>query len=160
MYGNDAVRRQDSTRMRTGYKSRTIICACAIAFVAAIFVHAIRNVPRPDSRVHDTIDAAFASHKGNIQVEQHGQVLHILPDDMEGSRHQRFIVELPSGLTVLIIHNIDIAPRIDSLREGKEVSFRGEYEWNEKGGVVHWTHHDPRGLHDNGWIEYQGRRYH
>jgi hypothetical protein len=39
------------------------------------------------------------------------------------------------------------------------VEFFGEYEWNAKGGVVHWTHHDPQGLHENGWLKHQGRLY-
>ena len=90
---------------------------------------------------------AYAQGQSNIMVEATGQVDRLLSDDLEGSRHQRFIVRLSSGHTVLISHNIDIAPRIGSLRQGDPIRFRGEYEWNSQGGVVHWTHHDPKGQH-------------
>jgi hypothetical protein len=42
---------------------------------------------------------------------------------------------------------------------GDEVEFRGEYVWNAKGGVVHWTHRDPRGAHVGGWLRHAGRTY-
>jgi hypothetical protein len=92
-------------------------------------------------------------------VEASGTVDRILPDDHEGSRHQRFIVRLPDGATVLLSHNIDLAPRVEGLAIGSAVSFRGQYEWNERGGVVHWTHQDPGGRRPGGWIEHAGRRY-
>ena len=93
------------------------------------------------------------------QVRGTATVSRILSDDNEGSRHQRFVVRLSSGRTLLIAHNIDLAPRVSSLRVGDTVSFYGEYEWNDRGGVIHWTHHDPRGSHVGGWIEHKGRRY-
>lgn len=93
------------------------------------------------------------------QVQSSGTVSRILSDDNEGSRHQRFIVQLSSGRTVLIAHNIDLAPRVGSLNVGDTVSFYGEYETNDRGGVIHWTHHDPRGSHVGGWVEHKGRRY-
>ena len=83
----------------------------------------------------------------------------ILPDDDDGSRHQRFLLAGPSGHTVLVAHNIDLAPRVPDLQAGARVAFNGAYEWNERGGIIHWTHHDPRGAHVDGWIEYRGRRY-
>ena len=83
----------------------------------------------------------------------------MLRDDDEGSRHQRLIVELESGHTVLVAHNIDVAPRVSSVREGDLLRFFGEYEWNEQGGVIHWTHHDPAGRHAGGWLEHEGSRY-
>jgi hypothetical protein len=83
----------------------------------------------------------------------------VLPDDREGSPHQRFIVEIGTDLTVLVALNIELAPRIETLRSGDEVAFRGRYEYTPKGGVVHWTHHDPQGRHPGGWIDHGGRRY-
>ena len=107
----------------------------------------------------DRIARAFANKTSGIQVEGEGKVIRLLPDDQKGSRHQRFIVKLASGQTLLISHNIDLAPRINGLEEGDRVRFYGEYEWNEKGGVIHWTHHDPRGKHVTGWVIHNGKTY-
>jgi Protein of unknown function (DUF3465) len=103
--------------------------------------------------------SAFEKHASNIQVEGRGTVVKILPDDNDGSRHQRFIVRLSSGQTILIAHNIDLAPRVSSLSEGDVISFGGEYEWSPKGGVVHWTHRDPNGRHPAGWIRRGGQSF-
>ncbi len=83
----------------------------------------------------------------------------LLSDDLSGRRHQRFIVRLASGQTVLVAHNIDIAPRIKGLKEGDSVRFKGEYVWNEEGGVIHWTHHDPDGRHVTGWVKHNGKTF-
>lgn len=105
------------------------------------------------------IRRAFEEKRSSYQVSGAGTVLRVLPDDNDGSRHQRFIVSMPSGQTVLIAHNIDLSLRIEGIRPDDKVAFYGEYEWNEKGGVVHWTHDDPQGRHVGGWIEHNGRRY-
>jgi hypothetical protein len=102
---------------------------------------------------------AFSNHESNLQVSGQGVVIKLLPDDDNGDRHQKFIVKLSSGQTLLIAHNIDLAPRISALHEGDAVQFYGEYEWNEKGGVIHWTHKDPNGPHVAGWLQHQGQRY-
>ena len=102
---------------------------------------------------------AFKSKTSNVQVEGEGKVTRILDDDLDGSRHQRFIVRLASGQSVLIVHNIDIAPRVAGLQEGDNVRFYGEYIWNAQGGKVHWTHHDPQGRHVAGWVKYKGQTY-
>ena len=102
---------------------------------------------------------AYQNQQKDLQVGGKGTVISTLSDDTQGSRHQRFILGLSSGQTLLISHNIDIAPRINSLREGDTIEFYGEYEWSPKGGVVHWTHHDPGGRHENGWLKHKGTAY-
>lgn len=106
-----------------------------------------------------TIQAAFNNKKSGLQVQGEGIVSKLLADDNEGSRHQRFILTLSSGQTILIAHNIDLASRISGLQSGDSVAFNGVYEWNAKGGVVHWTHHDPAGRHVAGWLRHQGQTY-
>jgi hypothetical protein len=113
-----------------------------------------------EATVSDSVIAeAYESRRSDLQVGGSGEVTRILPDDIDGSRHQRFILRLESGQTLLIAHNIDLAPRVSSLSEGDRVEFFGEYEWNEQGGVIHWTHIDPQGRHVAGWIKHQGRTY-
>lgn len=102
---------------------------------------------------------AYQQQRSNVQVQAQGVVKAILPDDNDGSRHQKMILKLDNGLTVLIAHNIDLAPRIEGLKKGDVVEFYGEYEYSQKGGVIHWTHHDPRGKHMDGWLKYQGKIY-
>ncbi|MGJ8668852.1 MAG: DUF3465 domain-containing protein [Oceanococcus sp.] len=99
---------------------------------------------------------AFDHRHVGRQVQGQGVVQKILSDDSEGSRHQRFILHLKSGQTILIAHNIDLAPRISAISVGDSIEFNGVYAANDMGGVVHWTHHDPAGHHENGWLRHRG----
>lgn len=101
----------------------------------------------------------FSQQQSDVQIQGAGTVVKILPDDTDGSRHQKFIVKLDSGQTLLIAHNIDLAPRVANLQEGTRIAFYGEYEWNAKGGVIHWTHKAPRNNHEHGWLKYNGVTY-
>ena len=112
-----------------------------------------------NARGDQDIATAFKNHSRDVPVEGEGIVVKVLPDDLQKPRHQRFILRLASGQTVLIAHNIDLAPRVDGLAEGDQVAFKGEYEWNDKGGVVHQTHRDPAGRRIAGWLRHQGKLY-
>ncbi len=105
------------------------------------------------------VASAFANRRSNLVLTDRGRVIKVLSDDLKGDRHQRFLVQMANGPSILIAHNIDLAPRVRGLREGDQVRFKGEYEWTDKGGVVHWTHHDPAGRHPGGWIELDGERF-
>ncbi|MGH7930247.1 MAG: DUF3465 domain-containing protein [Candidatus Binatia bacterium] len=111
------------------------------------------------SESDQVLASAFESRRSGFQVEGRGVVVRLLAADVDGARHQRFILRLNSGQTLLVAHNIDRAPRIAGLREGDEVLFNGEYEWNSEGGVLHWTHRDPAGRHSAGWLKHDGRTY-
>ena len=102
---------------------------------------------------------AFKSKKSDIFVEGSGVVKKLLADDNKGSRHQKFLVTISAEQTLLFAHNIDLAPRIENLQVGDSVTFRGEYVYNPKGGVMHWTHHDPQGGNKVGWIKHNGKVY-
>lgn len=114
-----------------------------------------RGATTDDTRL---IVESFEAKRSDVWVQASGTVARVLSDDNEGSRHQRFLVELHNGHTVLIAHNIDLAPKVP-LSKGDQVEFRGEYEWNDRGGVVHWTHHDPRGRKAGGWISHRRQTY-
>ncbi len=105
------------------------------------------------------IEQLIKQRQSDVQINLTAQVFRVLKDDLKGSRHQRFLIKLSGGETILIAHNIDLAPRIDELQKGDIITVYGEYEWNEKGGVIHWTHHDPAKRHIDGWIEHNGNRY-
>jgi hypothetical protein len=104
------------------------------------------------------IARAYRDRMSGMMVQSLGVVDRLLPDDEEGDRHQRFIIRLASGQTLLVSHNIDVAPRVP-LTVGDALVFRGQYEWNEQGGVIHWTHRDPDREHPGGWIEHLGTTY-
>jgi len=115
--------------------------------------------PAPPLGAEDQLEKAFVDHASNVSVTGEGIVSRIFEDDRSGIAHQRFVLRLASGRTLLIEHNIDIAPRIDDLKVGDTISFSGEYVWNDQGGLVHWTHHDPAGKHPAGWLKHDGRMY-
>lgn len=114
------------------------------------------SVPSDNS---DEIHRLFIQQQNDIFITGRGIVQKVLPDDLQGSRHQRFILQLSNGQTLLIAHNIDLADRLPNLQKGDEVSFAGDYVYNNKGGLIHWTHKDPRGSHKDGYLMYQGKIY-
>jgi len=147
------------------YKKPLSILGTLLAVALAALYPQLQH-PSPASKSVTTplqrtlsVQEAQARHLSDVWVEGQGVVVKVLPDDTRGRRHQRFIVRLSNGKTVLIAHNIDLAPRLKGLRPGDTVTFRGEFVDNDKGGLVHWTHRDPSGRHEGGWIKYRGRLY-
>jgi hypothetical protein len=166
------VVRADGGVMRAKHLMRAILLLLVVAALAYLYylhgsLSTDSEVSTPRNGVTDSRRAmrddqaivnAFADKRSGVMVESVGIVEKILPDDLQGSRHQRFIIRLQIDHTLLVSHNIDIAPRIP-LAEQDSVGFRGQYEWNVRGGVVHWTHHDPDGLHPGGWVRHRGTLY-
>ena len=111
------------------------------------------------SRADELLADAFKNRKSKVQVEGSGTVARVLSDDNTGSRHQKFLLRLASGQSLMVAHNIDLAKRIPGLKAGDRVDFCGVYEWNEQGGVIHWTHHDPDRKHAAGWLRHNEKVY-
>jgi cold shock CspA family protein len=112
-----------------------------------------------DSSTDELLNNLYKRRLSNVQVKGEGLVARLLSDDNEGSKHQRFILKLASGQTLLLAHNTDLAPPINGLRRGDSVIFFGEYAWNSEGGIIHWTHRDPDNIHTAGWLEHRGEKY-
>jgi hypothetical protein len=106
------------------------------------------------------VERAFADHRSGVQVTADGAVTRLLSDDSGPSgTHQRFIMQVKdSTQTLLIDNNVDIGKRVP-VAIGDGVTVHGEYVWNDQGGLIHFTHHDPAHTHDDGWIELRGVRY-
>ncbi len=124
-------------------------------------VNAAQNTAPSTSQAQlsTSISRLFEQQQSDVPVQGTGRIVKQLADDNNGSRHQRILLKLPDGLSILIAHNIDLAPRVENIQAGDSIEFKGEYAWNAKGGVVHWTHHDPNGRHPDGWLKYQNRTY-
>ena len=107
-----------------------------------------------------TVERAFADHLSGIEVTANAAVTRLLADDTGPSgTHQRFIVQVKgSAQTLLIDNNVDIGTRVP-VANGDDVVVHGEYVWNDQGGLIHFTHHDPAHTHEDGWIELRGVRY-
>ncbi|MBM3351286.1 MAG: DUF3465 domain-containing protein [Betaproteobacteria bacterium] len=115
-------------------------------------------VEATDESDNATIEQAFSAKLSNVQVKGSGVVSKLLPDDNKGSRHQKFLVQISSEQSLLFTHNIDLAPRVP-MKVGDKISFNGEYVYNSKGGIIHWTHHAPQQDHESGWIMLDGEQY-
>lgn len=140
-------------------RSRTLFVIVILLLLGgALYLQRSGYVTEDDAGLRGSVEDLHRRGVSNVFVEVNGTVDRLLADDNIGSRHQRFILELSSGHTVLVSHNIDLAERVP-LNSGTFVTLRGEYEWNDQGGVVHWTHHDPQGRIEGGWIEVDGVRY-
>lgn len=143
----------------------------AAAVIAVVLSQVLRTPEQqrgtPGNHDAALVQSAFSAHRSGVWATLEGRVTRLLPDDATGARHQRFLLQLDNGLSLLVAHNIDLAPRVP-LRVGDTLTLHGRYEWNAKGGVLHWTHADPSadpsadpgsGRSTGGWIEHHGQRY-
>jgi Protein of unknown function (DUF3465) len=102
----------------------------------------------------------FHNHQSNVEVTADATVVRLLADRTSSTgTHEQFIIKLSSGdLTIEVEHNISIAQRAP-LKVGDHVIVHGEYIWNAQGGLIHFTHHDPKGTHEGGYVQDGGTTY-
>ncbi len=130
------------------------------AFVGAglIFSPGLKSAVFPPADDSDIIVQAFQTRTSNVFVEAPAKVVWVYPEVDENVRYQEFAVRLENGHRMRIRHSLDEARRVP-LQKNLEIRFRGEFDWTSDGGLIHWTHDDPAGLRDAGWIEVDGKRY-
>lgn len=119
----------------------------------------VRRDSELTSEAAEKLAYAFENRLNNLQIRGTGIVEKVLADDTKGRPHQRIIVRVGDEQTILVAHNIDIAPRVEQIKANDKLEFYGEYEWNSKGGVIHWTHRDPDQKHVDGWLKHKGKIY-
>src|SRR5580765_2410221 len=106
---------------------RTNIGAITISLfiIGAVLIGAIQKT--------GTAEDAFRNHRSGVMVTAEGSVIRLLADDNDGSRHQRFIIRLASGQTLLVAHNIDLSTRVP-IQMNASLRLHGQFEWSDKGG--------------------------
>ena len=105
--------------------------------------------------------AAYNAGRSHVEVVAGGTVTRVFGTRAgRSSPHEGFLMKLASGcdVTVRVEANTDFTGEFP-LREGDAVDVKGEYEYYSRGGVIHWTHRDPRGRHEGGFIETGGKFY-
>lgn len=105
--------------------------------------------------------SAYDAGRSHAEVVADGTVTRVLgvaPGRV--SPHEGFLLRLSSGcrLTVRVEANTDFTGSF-RLAPGDRAVVKGEYEYYPRGGVIHWTHRDPRGRHEGGFVEVNGNTY-
>jgi hypothetical protein len=135
------------------------LCACG---TSSTYSQPVKSVTAgsPGSVAFADQEAVRAQEAQLIKVEitVTAPVKKLLPDDTRGLPHQKFLIELHNGTTILIAHDTKMAPHVP-LSVGDTPTIHGEYIWNQKGGLIHWTHHTDTPRHEGGWIDFNGARY-
>lgn len=105
--------------------------------------------------------AAYSAQRSGTEVVADGTISRLFGVRQgRTSPHEGFLMRLNSGcdLVVRVEVNTDFTGDVP-LRAGQRVAVKGEYEYYPRGGVIHWTHRDPRGHHENGYIDANGTMY-
>lgn len=115
----------------------------------------VNNAPADDSQI-------VSANKGRQQVffvsGANLEVIKILPDDTQGLPHQKWVGRCSDGSTVLIVYNSDMGSRVP-VQIGDKFSVGGQYIWTPAGGLVHWTHYDPKHIRPDGFVLLNGTAY-
>jgi hypothetical protein len=128
------------------------------ALAAALLLAACGGSTAPnDAAVCD----AFRAGQSHVEVVADGKVERVLgvaPGRV--SPHEGFLMRLSSGCDVVVRveANTDFTGTF-TIAPGDPATVKGEYEFYPRGGVIHWTHRDPRGRHEGGYISVRGHTY-
>jgi Protein of unknown function (DUF3465) len=130
----------------------------AAAMIGAALLAACAATQSPNDRA---LCDAYAGGRSHVEVVADGSVTRILGVEQgRVSPHEGFLFRLASGCDVVVRveANTDFTGPIP-LKTGERVLVKGEYEYYPRGGVIHWTHRDPRGRHEGGYIQAGGQLY-
>ncbi|HEY7981810.1 MAG TPA: DUF3465 domain-containing protein [Candidatus Eremiobacteraceae bacterium] len=105
---------------------------------------------------------AIAHGQSGTEVTVEGPVVRVLSTHSGAQGvHEQFIVAVRANNTeqdVLVADNISIG-RAAPVHQGDDVTVRGELAIDPGGPVIHWTHNDPRGRHQSGFVRLGGVLY-
>jgi len=133
-----------------------------VIVVGVVFTRAHNSPPSPEVAARQArggctqAAGAFRRQESSVWITIGARVSRILPDEYGKYQHPRFIVQCPSGQTVLITNDVSVGSRVP-VHRGDRVAARGEYIWNDRGGLIHFTHHG--GPAGGGWILDGGKLY-
>ncbi|MBD5633735.1 MAG: DUF3465 domain-containing protein [Candidatus Eremiobacteraeota bacterium] len=113
----------------------------------------------PNGAVYD----AWRSGRSHTQVTASGSVVRVLGlSHGPSGAHEGFLLHLRGsagrGLTVRVEDNVDVTGPLP-LTAGADVEVRGEYIYDALGGIIHYTHLDPRGRHAAGYVRIGDKVY-
>jgi len=99
------------------------------------------------------LKSVLANKKVNkVQVYAKGKIIELLADDLKPPYlHQSYIMEVENGrnpIRLVIVSNLEFE-RIP-VTIGDEVAVCGEF-LRVQGGMIHWTHYDPKNKHPHGF---------
>jgi len=134
-----------------------MLLACAVSLAGCASTATSGDDP------NGAVYSAWAQHRSRVEVTASGSVARVL-----GSRrgpsgvHEGFLLHLRGaagrGLTVRVEDNEDLTGPIP-LQTGSDVEVRGEYIYDPRGGIIHYTHRDPRFRHPAGYVRVDGKVY-
>lgn len=135
--------------------------ALALACIAVALSACSQQSGSQTAAGDSAVCAAYQSQRSRVEVVAQGKITRLLGtrDGRSGS-HEGFLVRLDSGcnLVVKVETNVTLTGPVP-LTLGEPVVVKGEYEYYSLGGVIHWTHRDPRGYHEGGYVQADGATY-
>ncbi|MEO6836354.1 MAG: DUF3465 domain-containing protein [Candidatus Tumulicola sp.] len=133
---------------------RNALAACGLAALLA----GCAGAATPNDAV---VCDAFRAGRSHVEVVADGTVTRVLGVKAgRTSPHEGFLMKLGSSCDTIVRveANTDFTGAF-ALARGDRVTVKGEYEFYPLGGVIHWTHRDPRGRHEGGYVEAGGETY-
>lgn len=131
----------------------------AVALLATLALSACAAAQQPPDDAN--VCRVYSAQQSRAEVVADGTVVDVLGTRRGPSgEHEGFLLRLSGGcdLLVRVETNLDLTGPMP-LHANEHVVVKGEYEYDPMGGVIHWTHHDPRGRHDGGYVRAGDRTY-